>query len=79
MPVRDLRRLVAAIADAKKCFGLKTDVEHGEALEEGLLRWATTEQHQEELRRERTARSTLGRHSGAALSERLFEDRHEEN
>ncbi len=50
------------------------DVEHGKALEESLLRWATTDQHQEEIRR--GAQRSLDARAAfwSTLSEQLFED-----
>ena len=50
------------------------DVEHGKALEESLLRWATTDQHQEEIRR--GAERSLDARAAfwSTLSEQLFED-----
>jgi len=53
---------------------INLDVEHGKMLEEGLLRWATTDQHQEEIRR--GAHRSLDARAAfwSALSEQLFED-----
>lgn len=53
---------------------INLDVEHGKALEEGLRQWATTDQHQEEIRR--GAQRSLDARAAfwSALSEQLFED-----
>ena len=50
------------------------DVEHGNALQEGLLRWATTEENQDDIhqgaRRSLDARAAFW----SALAEQLFPD-----
>jgi pyrroloquinoline-quinone synthase len=72
--VQGIERSVAVRAEALEYFRLHIDldVEHGRALEAALLRWATTDANQEELRR--GARRSLDARAAfwSALAEQLF-------
>ena len=72
--VQGIERSVAVPLVALEYFRLHIDldVEHGRALEAALLRWATTDANQEELRR--GARRSLDARAAfwSALAEQLF-------
>lgn len=74
--VQGLERSVPLDPAALEYFHLhiNLDVEHGKALEEGLLRWATTAENQEDMRR--GARRSLEARGAfwSALGEQLFPD-----
>ncbi len=72
--VQGIERSVAVPAEALEYFRLHIDldVEHGRTLEAALLRWATTDAYQEELRR--GARRSLDTRAAfwSALADQLF-------
>jgi pyrroloquinoline quinone (PQQ) biosynthesis protein C len=74
--VRGIERSVSVDPMALEYFRLHIDldIKHGNLLEESLLRWATNEQDQEEIRR--GARRSLEARAAfwSALGEQLFPD-----
>jgi len=74
--VQGIERSLAVDPEALEYFRLhiNLDVEHGKLLEEGLLRWATTEENQNDIRN--GAQQSLEARSAfwGALSDQIFED-----